>query len=132
MTNSEIIVNLWYIVDKSTGLISTIAGRAYHATGSDDDKTALLKRLAVCDYPLATRCFVADRFKVDDFEGFTTLDELNNPETTLFEEVYTALEQDLAYITTIAPSESLKIPEKPLYVMTSLVEEADGTLRPVV
>lgn len=132
MTNPEIIVNLWYIIHKSTGLIFTLAGRTYHATGSDDDKTALLKRLAVSDYLLATQYSVPDRFNVDGLDGCTTPIELDDPETTLFEEVYAGLESELAGTMTLAPIDSLKIPENPLYVMTALVEGADGTLRPVV
>lgn len=132
MTNPEIIVNLWYIVDKATGLIWNIAGRSYHASGTDEEKKALLKSLAVMDYPLATRLRVPDTYVVDEISCCCPLDELDNPATTLFEEVYRELESEMRCRITVADEDALKIPDNPLYVMTSLVEDENGVLTPVV
>jgi|SRR6185369_12028361 len=130
--NPEIIVNLWYIVDNATGLIWNIAGRAYHASGTDEEKTALLKSLAVTDYPLATRLCVPETYNVDEISGCCPLSELDNPSTALFEEVYRELESELQCRVTVADEATLKIPDNPLYVMTALVEDEKGVLTPVV
>lgn len=37
-TSSEVIVNLWYYVDKHLQIIHSLAGRAYIAEGSDEER----------------------------------------------------------------------------------------------
>lgn len=132
MTNSEIIVNLWYILHKPTGVIFGLAGRAYYAGGTDDEKVALLKRLAATDYLLATRFPVPERFEVNNISGCCSVDEPNAPATTLFEEVYQELEGEIAMRLTMGERVALKIPDNPLFVVTCLLENEDGTLTPVL
>lgn len=130
MTNPEIVVNLWCIVSRYSGLISDLAGRIYYLDGTDDEKVALLKRLAATDHHLATRSMVPERFVANEIAGYCPVDELNNPETTLFEELYQELEHELNMRLTLL--EPLKIPDNPLFVVTCLLENEDGTLTPVV
>jgi hypothetical protein len=65
-------------------------------------KTALLKQLAATDYPLALKLPTPDRyvtFYADKMcPGVAPVSELDDPATQLFEEVYQAIEADLAKI----------------------------------
>lgn len=134
MNSTEIIVNLWYYVDEECQFISTLAGRAYIADGTDEEKTALLKRLAQTDYPLAVQRLVPDRY-VSDFAGkmrpgIAHVSELDNPATQLFEDVYQALEEKLAKMaeTRNLPVDDFKIPDSPLFVMTALYQDDYGEI----
>lgn len=134
MNSTEIIVNLWYYVDEECQFISTLAGRAYIADGTDEEKTALLKRLAQTDYPLAVQRLVPDRY-VSDFAGkmrpgIAHVSELDNPATQLFEDVYQALEEKLAKMaeTRNLPVDDFKIPDSPLFVMTALYQDDYGQI----
>ncbi|ACH40242.1 MAG: hypothetical protein ACD_55C00169G0004 [uncultured bacterium] len=131
MTNPEIIVNLWYYVDENQQFISALAGRAYIAEGSDEEKTSLLRHLAGTDYPLAVHRPVPDRYVTDFVDrarpGIAQFSELDNPATQLFEEVYQFIELELAQM---AEKQNwpvdFKIPENPLYVMTALYRDDFG------
>lgn len=123
MDNPEMIVNLWYIIHMPTGVIYTLAGRTYYASGSDEEKTALLKQLAKTDYLLATQFSVPARFNVDGIAGCCLPEELDDPATTLFEEVYQGLGNESGMRITVAQFENLKIPDNPLFVMTALYQE---------
>ena len=124
--NPEIIVNLWYILHKPTGVVYNLAGRTYYASGTDEEKLALLKQLASTDYLLATQFSVPDRFNVDGMNGCCLPEELDDPDTTLFEEVYQGLENEAGLRITVAEFENLKIPDNPLFVITALYQEDHG------
>lgn len=133
--NPEIILNLWYYVDEGQQFIFAIAGRAYMASGTDEEKTALLKQLAATDYPLALKLPTSDRyvtFVADKMRpGIAAISELDNPATQLFEEVYQAIEANLAKIAQEQnePVDNYKIPDNPLFVMTALYQEDEGGVR---
>lgn len=140
MNNPEIILNLWAIHDPGDNVIYGLAGRAYFASGTDEEKLALLKQLAVSDYVLALRMPVPERFSIESggevVQGLCKLNELHNPASTLFEEMYRELENDILFRYT-ADSEgdvcpdALKIPANPLYVITALVEDEQGVIRAI-
>ncbi|HIJ96519.1 MAG TPA: hypothetical protein HPP94_12425 [Desulfuromonadales bacterium] len=131
----EIILNLWYYVDEDQQFIFALAGRAYMASGTDEEKTALLRQLAATDYPLALKLPTPDRyvtFYADKMRpGIVTVSELDNPATQLFEEVYQAIEADLVKMAEErnCPVEDYKIPDNPLFVMTALYQEDEGGVR---
>lgn len=135
---TEVIMNLWCIYDQEDKLIYGLAGRAYYVSGTDDEKTALLKSLALTDYVLAKRLPVPDRFSVElngeTMTGFCNLNELNNPSTTLFEEMYDELQQELdsrynGNSIDDDPDKALVIPKNPLFLISALVEDDDGNIR---
>lgn len=133
MTTAETIVNLWYYVNEERKFIFALAGRAYIAAGTDEDKTALLKQLAATDYPLAIRRQVPDRY-VADYAGKMSLgvvpvSELDDPATQLFEEVYRDIDADLAKMAESQnqPVDDFMIPDNPLFVMTALYLDDYGT-----
>jgi len=141
MNNSEIIINLWAIHDPSDNVVYGLAGRTYYASGTDEEKRALLKQLAVSDFILATRMPVPERFSIESDEGpmtgFCLLSELHNPATTLFAEMFRELEGELVYRFKAESGdadvpEALKISANPLFVITALVEDEEGAIRAVV
>lgn len=135
MNNPEIILNLWYIVDEDQQFIFALAGRAYMANGTDEEKTALLKQLAATDYPLAIKLSTPDRyvtFYADKMRPcIAPVSELDDPATELFKEVYQAIEADLAKMAEDRdwPLDDYKIPDNPLFVMTALYQEDEGGVR---
>ena len=140
MNNPEIIINLWAIHDPSDNVIYGLAGRTYYASGTDEEKRALLKQLAVSDFILATRMPVPERFSIESdtgtMTGFCTLQELHNPATTLFDEMFRELESELvirfkAESGAAAVPDALMISANPLFVITALVEDEDGAIRAV-
>jgi hypothetical protein len=132
---SEPIFNLWYIVDEEHQYIFSIAGRAYIADGTDDEKTALLKQLAATDFPMALQLPVPDRYETfyagKMRPGIVPVAELDNPATQLFEELYQAIEAELAERAKKMrlPADTYKVPDNPLYVMTALYLEDEGGAR---
>lgn len=132
MIPPKIIVNLWYYVNEECELIFSLAGRAYIAGGTDEEKTALLKQLAETDYPLAAKRLVPDRYVSEYAEkmlpGIAHISELDNPSTQLFEEVYQSIEDELAKIAEAQnlPPDDFKIPDSPLFVMTALYQDDYG------
>lgn len=141
MNNPEIIVNLWAIHDPADNVIYGLAGRTYFASGTDEEKRALLKQLAVTDFVLATRMPVPERFSIESdggkMTGFCSLNELYNPATTLFREMLMELESELLFRFKEDSGdgevpEALRISPNPLFVITALVEDEDGTIRAVV
>lgn len=140
MNNPEIIINLWAIHDPADSIIYGLAGRTYFASGTDEEKTALLKQLAVSDFMLATRMPVPERFSIESVEGamtgFCPLNELYNPATTLFDEMLRELGCELAFRFKADSGdadipEALKISANPLFIITALVEDEEGSIRAV-
>lgn len=140
MNNPELILNLWAIHDPGDNVIYGLAGRAYYATGTDDQKLALLKQLAVSDFVMALRMPVPERFSIESegetMSGFCKLNELYNPATTLFEEMYQELESEILFRYKAdsegdAIPDALKISVNPLFVITALVEDENGVIRAV-
>lgn len=132
---TETILNLWYIVDEDHQYIFGIAGRAYIASGTDDEKTALLKQLATTDFPMALRLPVPDHYETFYADrmrpGIVPVAELDNPATQLFEELYQAIDAELAEKAEKMreSADTYKIPDNPLYVMTALYLEDEGGAR---
>jgi len=134
MSAPEVIINLWYFVDEEQQFIISLAGRAYIAKGTDEEKTALLQKLAITDYPLAIRRLVPDRY-VSDYAGkmrpgIAHISELDNPATPLFEQVYQAIEEDISKMADEhgLPIDDYKIPANPLFVMTALYQDDYGEI----
>jgi hypothetical protein len=117
---------------KGCQFIFALAGRAYVAQGSDEEKTALLKQLAKTDHLLATRRPVPDNYICEyagkSCKGLVHISELDDPATQLFEGVYQALDEELAKIAEAQnlPVEDFKIPDNPLFVMTALYQDDYG------
>lgn len=141
MSSGEMIFNLWAIHDPTDRVVYGLAGRAYYACGTDEEKMALLKQLAVSDFVLATRMPVPERFRMETGDetltGLCSLTELYNPESTLFHEMFQELAGEIAYrYQADSGGEGdipgmLMVPENPLFLITALVEDKNGFIRAV-
>lgn len=95
----------------------------------------MLKQLAASDYPLALHLPTPDRYATFFANkmrpGISPVSELDDPETQLFEEVYQAIDADLAKMAHEQnwPMDDYKIPDNPLFVMTALYREDSGNIR---
>lgn len=142
MNNAEIIYNFWAIHDPADKVVYGLAGRAYYACGTDEQKMALLKQFAVSDFVLATRMPVPDRYSVESdgetLAGYCKLTELYNPETTLFQEMVYELESEIIYRYKANSGgegdvpDVLKAPANPLFLITALYEDENGFIKPVI
>jgi len=124
MSQHEIILNLWYVID-DMGVIYALRARAYIGTGSDEEKMALLQQYALVDYLIARIFPIPSKFHIDGQPIYhkAGLDLMSSP-AELFEEAIQALQRDL-------PSQTpLDIPTKPLVCVTPLMGDDDGNIRP--
>ena len=140
MENAEIVVNLWYVVDKDSRLVYRLMGRAYALAGTDQQKTALLKTLARTDYLTAQQFSVPKRFIVSSntqtMEGFCHTRTLHENSANVFEEVFARLEKELPPLIRFVAGEGqatpATLPPNPLCVTTALIEDDNGILTPRV
>lgn len=138
--NAELIFNLWYVIDSSSGYGYAVSGRAYMASGTDDEKLALLKKLSSTDYMLAKPLPLPQRFSVTDgketIRGVAHPATAKDPNSQFFEEVFRYIENILPEKISYAAGEprmiKLTIPDNPLCVTTALLEDENGSIMPVV
>ncbi len=64
MSDPEIILNLWYVVD-DLGYIYSLRARAYLGSGSDDEKLAMLQKYAKTDYLIAKAFPIPKQFHIN-------------------------------------------------------------------
>lgn len=140
MSDYEVILNLWYFLTP-TGAIYELAGRAYVATGTDEEKTNLLKQLSFTDYHIAQKGPVPENFRIilgngEEVQSLSHVSVLNSVGFKFFEDFISAIEKDLPdNIITGKAGQSfqyrLSIPDNPLYVMTAILNDGNGRLVPV-
>jgi hypothetical protein len=135
--NSEFVVNLWAVYDAGTGLVYALSGRAYLASGTDNEKLAFLQQRAATDHATAKRHEVPGRFQVSFSDGtvqkkVAKLSAVSDPNAQLFEELFRNIESELAAQTTTAMVGAPKLAMNPLCVTTVLYEDDDGSIRPII
>lgn len=133
MEKLEIILNLWYIYDDK-GFVYSLRARAYIRSGTDEEKTKYLREHALTDYliaqsfhlPLWCKTNIVGGIKKDtipivhiDALKITTPNMLN-----LFEDAIKELENNLPF------QSRLEIPQEPLVVITPLLGDEDGNIKP--
>src|SRR3972149_2940651 len=99
MSDYEVVINLWYYTTP-TGAIYELAGRAYVATGTDNDKIRLLKQLAPTDYHIAKKFPVPENFTIilgngEETKGLSHVSVLNASGLLFFEGVMNALNKEI-------------------------------------
>jgi hypothetical protein len=139
----EACLNIWCIVDKDTRLVYRLAARAYAIGGSDSSKRNVLKFLAHTDYHLAKELPTLKKY-------ITTLVDANNEERTMVGGMYTSdvkmflpdiidrvcMELEVGFpIKAVADPDNpytykMKFSNQPYYVLTYLIEDAQGNLKP--
>jgi len=138
--SKELIFNLWAVYDAQAGLVYALSGKAYYMEGSDDEKLKLLKILSKTDYLTAKRYELPDRFIMTFPDGrkqkVTLLDTVRDPNAMLFEDTFQSVVSELPPIEIFNGNESevhnFKVPELPLCVTTTLYEDLDGSIRPII
>lgn len=141
MSNSEVCVNLWFCVDKKTGFINALAGRGYVMSGTDEQKTMVLKFLANHDFLCADWLPVPERYRTtlvnvsDDtqssFAGVIHSSDIDVLGMDLFEDVFKKIESASPLYLPVRLAGNLKIPDEPLYVMTAVLDAGNGKLQAV-
>lgn len=141
MTNKEIVVNLWFIVDIETDLCYNWLIKPYCISGTDREKTDILKILAEADYLTVNRKEIDKRFKAAfknmTVEGKIPLEFINSHLEANLNHYISILEKKLPLEFNFSgnfidsPSASKpKIPINPLFVSTILMENEIGEIRP--
>ena len=138
---NELIVNLWAIYDADSGCVYGLSGKTYSVSGDDKFKLSVLKSLARTDHLTAKRYQVPSRFQISYTDGtvkqnVTLLNSINDPNTNLFEDMFSNLESELPPVMRFhngdVVEEPQKLPEDPLCVVTTLYEDEQGNITPVV
>lgn len=137
MAHPEMVINLWYVVEKHQGLVYALAGKVYALYGSDEEKLALLRRLAATDYWTAKFVPVPERFHVvapnAQMAGATTVSVVNAHMESVFSEVLASFGDMLIGPIRIVNGEvklrRLRLPQEPLCVLTALVDDGTADLR---
>jgi hypothetical protein len=134
MNSAEVILNLWYVQDED-GLVYSVRARAYVGTGTDEEKSTLLRAFAITDYLIAAPFPVPERFHMGSSGPMGeiqvpvchrgALDLLDSP-LAIFEDAIKTLNAAL-------PSQTdLNISGRPLVCITTLVGDEHGSIRPII
>jgi len=138
---NELIVNLWAIFDADSGLVYALSGKVYCVSGDDEFKLGVLKALARTDHITAKRYEVPARFQVSFPDGsvkkkVTLLNAIVDPNSNLFEDMFSNLESELPPEMIIKNGDFLegtqKLTSDPLCTITTLYEDEQGNITPVV
>ncbi len=140
--NPEVCINLWAYLDEQAGYISRVAGRGYVLTVTDNEKFATLHMLAKTDFLIAPWLPIPKNVKVvtenGTLNGMTTPAVLNESSSfnTIFEQVFSQIDQaipkQLKFNDSNYEEFCLKVPNEPLYVLTTIIEYDDGRLEPII
>lgn len=138
MSKSELCINLWFCFDKQTNFVDALAGRGYFLSGTDEQKTAILKALAVSDYLNVAWQRVPDRYhsvlvntsknESESFSGIINASDVEMLGMNLFEDVFTHMESVKQSYGPIKNAGAIKVPGEPLYVITP-VENFNGIIK---
>jgi hypothetical protein len=139
MQKPELVFNLWYFIDTSCGYVYSMAGRGYWLTGSDTEKLATLKKLAFCDYVMAKRHRVPERFQVSmrdqTLTNLAPVSAVSDLNANFFEELFLELEKELPPVLSFLNGEGItqkmEMPKDPLCTTTGLVEDENGKITPI-
>ena len=121
---TEIILNLWYVVD-NLGYIYSLRARAYIGEGTDEEKLEYLRDHATKDYLIARIFPIPQKYHIEGKPIFHKAGlDLMEP-IDLFSEAIETLQRDL-------PSQTpMDIPTKPLVCITPLFGDDRGNIRPI-
>jgi hypothetical protein len=133
MSNQEIILNLWYVIDDER-MIYSLRARCYVHSGTDEEKLAYLQSVAETDYLIAQTFPIPERFHTTVSNGNLS-DKLpvatysgirkSVPFAALFEDAIQEMEKQVPKQT------RLLIGKQPIVCMTPLLGDEDGNMRPL-
>jgi hypothetical protein len=138
MDKPEVILNLWYVMNKRSAVIYRLLARAYAVEGTDEQKMQVLESLAATDYLVAHEFGVPERFEVVSNTGKEKLTGVARWKTDegyvfdLFAEALEDLEKQLPVHTIIENGqemwETMRIPDTIQFLLTPLLEDEDGNI----
>jgi hypothetical protein len=128
----EIVFNFWFVADG--GYIHALFGRTYIAYGSDEEKTKFLLKAALTDCRTAEEFPIPERFLTVRIGSDGSSDRSAVRADTLFflggiPALFDDLYEQLMRLPPASTS-GLSLNKHPLKVITALVSDADGVLRP--
>ena len=133
----ELCFNLWAFADEKTSVIRRISGKPYVLDGTDIEKTALLRALSASDFLSVAQRPVPARHHIVGPAGRAMdgavlphqLDDVAGVFGPLLDEL-SVLPIYLRHVT--GRHEQWRLPhvDAPLYVLTVIVERADGRREP--
>ena len=136
----ELVTNIWIFIDLETELAYNWSGRVYSINGTDEEKLLILKKLSSTDYLTAPRLSFPDIVKAvingKELNGKLPSNMVRNffdqyPDM-FFDEIEKSLPPLLNLDYQNMSTSKQKIPQNPLYVITQIYEEEDGTMRPII
>ena len=132
MSNPEIILNLWYVMD-DLGMIYSLRARCYVQSSSDEEKLAFLRGFAETDYFIAQPFPIPERLHTTIIEGderrkmavadHAALEVLGGAKS--FQEVFQEMDKQLPAQT------KLSIGQDPLVCITPLLADEVGNMHPL-
>jgi len=137
----EVCLNLWFVVDKDANLIYRALARVYALAGADEEKAKILESLSGSDFHIA-KPFSLSKYKttIVDKEGkqrelsgfFSQNVDMFLPD--IFETVCSDIEKELPAQPFVTLEENrtykMEIPKVPYYVLTFLIDDDTGILKP--
>jgi hypothetical protein len=142
MSNTyELCCNLWAILDKDTQVIYALTGKIYALQGTDEEKLNVLRQLSLHDHQTTQADNLPERFTITGRDGLqqkrmTTIGTFYDPNSVLFEELFTRLELKLPATIDYQSAEPKEVPQKlpddPLCISTLVIEDALGNRRSIV
>jgi len=133
MSEPEVILNLWYVIDDE-GLIYSLRGRCYVHSGTEEEKLAFLRSFAETDYLVAQPFPIPKGFHIHLVGGekeqqipiasYGAVRE-TVPFISIFEDAIQAMEKQLPAQT------KLTIGSDPVVCITPLLGDEDGNMRPL-
>ena len=139
MNTTEIVVNIWFIVDIGTNLCYTWGIKPYALIGTDDQKLKILEILAQSDYiTVPQRKLPSNYILVSGNEKLTGVVEASQIQNIFSGNVdyfINEIEKDLAIVgntfSNTMQNIEIKLPNDPTYVSTIIVENDKGESRPL-
>ena len=130
MDNSEVILNLWYVMDEN-GFIYSLRVKAYVGTGSVAEKLEFLRQRSFLDYLIAEPFEIPKRFHVRIGHDSKTMPIAQVAILRVLDSKIALFEDALKVIEGRFPSQShIDIPQEPLVCTTPLVQNEQGIIEP--
>lgn len=137
----ELVFNIWFIVDIGTQLSKYAILKPYCLLGSDEEKTQILQKLAESDYLTVEKFDFAERcstvFENITAEGYLHMSSVNHYFDLNFDFFLSEMEKSLPPIFKykggyLGENKAIeqKFPNEPLFVLTFLMENEFGEMKP--
>jgi len=144
--NLEICFNLWLVVDEQSRLVYSYMGRAYGFRGTREEKLRTLHALSGSDYFTVPKRKLPDRFSCITDEGtvkgVATPEIAHDPASVFWRELLEILSKEIPpqtiwyrgskWLKESTIQTPIPVPEDPLCVITTLLENELGVMFPQI